>query len=78
MAYNRKNMLLRIIEIQNEVKKHKALGVPQTVIWREHIWPRWKISYSCYNYYLTVPAYAELQKIERKERDEPKQYSLFG
>jgi hypothetical protein len=69
MAYNRENILRRIIDVQNIVMEHKKHDTPQTKIYRKYIYPVYRISYSTFNWYLSVPAKAQLEKLlEKKER----------
>jgi hypothetical protein len=75
MAYNKENLLRRIIEIQDIVLEYKKKDVPQRVIYDKHIKNQYYISYSCFNEYLGVPAKTELQKLlskkGAKERNNP-------
>ena len=69
MAYNRENLLRKIIQVQKIVLEHQKKGVPQTEIFRRHIRDRYLVSYSTFNNWIGTPAYAELERLrERKER----------
>lgn len=79
MAYNRENLLRKIIAIQDIVIGYKQKDVPQTTIFEKYIKEQYHISYSCFNEYLAIPAKAQLQKLlaekDRKKETEPE---LFG
>ncbi|HOU67616.1 MAG TPA: hypothetical protein PKW49_03405 [Paludibacteraceae bacterium] len=77
MAYNRENLLKRIIEIQDIVLEWKQKDVPQTVIYRKYIADRYHISYSCFNNYLAVSAKNELKALHRKMEQDNQQLKLF-
>lgn len=65
MAYNRKNYLRRIIEIQNIVLKIKWEDEDiylKNIYW-EHIEPVYKISYRTFNKYLGINAKKELKQL---------------
>lgn len=67
MAYNRKNLLKKVINIQETYNQFKAEGVSTAHVFRKHIEPRWHISYYTFHRYLGIPAKAELKKIEQQE-----------
>ena len=67
MAYNKENLLQRIIEIQDIVLEHKRKFVPQKTIYKMYIKEQFHISYSTFNRYLGVPAKAELKELPEKE-----------
>ncbi|MDR0872187.1 MAG: hypothetical protein LBN27_01800 [Prevotellaceae bacterium] len=73
MAYNRENLLIRIVEIQDIVKEHKKHDTPQKTIWEKHIYPRYYISYSTFNEYMVIPAYAQLKLLRQKKEEQKKQ-----
>jgi hypothetical protein len=64
MAYNRENLLRRIIEIQDVVLESQRKGIPQKRIYDEFIKDRYHISYSCFNKYLGINAKQKLKIIE--------------
>jgi len=76
MAYNKENLLKRIIEAQEIVLEQQRLrkGVPLTCIFRETIRPQFHISYSTFNRWMGVNAKAKLAKIEaeREKRNKMK------
>lgn len=78
MAYNRENLLIRIIEIQNTVLFYKEKGLTQIAIYSRYIADRYHISYSCFNNYLAVPAKTELKELRaRRQKKEQQQPKLF-
>ena len=73
MAYNRKNTLERMIEIQEIVlEMKKKEGVKQKWIYDNVIFPKYKISYSCFNSYLSKNAKKELKILLEKEEEKIK------
>jgi hypothetical protein len=71
MAYDRENLLKKIVEIQDIVLEHKRKFVPQVRIFREYIEKQYHISYSTFNQYLSIPAHAQLKKLQaQKEKQE--------
>ena len=72
MAYNRENLLRRIVEAQDTVLEQQELrrGVPLICIYREHIDKQFHISYSTFNRWMAINAKAKLAKIEElRSRD---------
>lgn len=63
MAYNRLNILERVIEIQNITLEHTKRGATQKWVFENIIRPRFYISWATYNNYLAMPAKAELKKL---------------
>jgi len=70
MAYNRENLLKRIIEVQDIVKEHKKHDTPQIKIYKKHIKDVFHISYSCFNEWIGIPAYAELKQLQAKKQQQ--------
>lgn len=70
MAYNNRNILLRIIEIQNLVLQRKKQGVTQLHVYKTEIYPTYFISYSTFNRYLSYPAKQELKYGKRRPRND--------
>jgi hypothetical protein len=62
MSYSNKNLLLRMVKIQDTVLEHKKRGVPQIHVYRNVIAPEYNISYSTFNRYLSYPAKLELSR----------------
>jgi hypothetical protein len=81
MAYNRENLLKRIIEVQNIVKEQKKHDTPQTKIYRKFIKDKFHISYSTFNEWIGIPAHAQLEKLlaqkEKQKEFEKQQLNLF-
>lgn len=78
MAYNRENLLRRIIEIQEIVLLYKKKDVPQSVIYRKYIAGQFHISYSCFNNYLAIPAKAQLiRMLQQREEQRTAEPTLF-
>ena len=77
MAYNRKNILLRILDIQDiykENSKHHKGGCTDRYIYRELIFPVYRISERTFYEYLSTNAKKELGDLLDAEK---KQLSLF-
>ena len=72
MAYNRENLLRKIIAIHDIVLEHKKKDVPQKTIFEKYVKTQFHISYSCFNEYLAVPAKAQLQQLisDREKKKE--------
>ncbi len=68
MAYNRRNILKRIVDIQNTVLEHTCKGVSQEWVFNNIIAPNYHISRSTFYSYLSVNAKMELRKIEKIEK----------
>ncbi len=64
MAYNKKNYLTRIVEVQELVKTHQKKGASLLWIYTHVIGPQYKISYSTYNNYLGISAKRQLKELE--------------
>jgi len=67
MAYNRRNLFRKIVEIQEITLEHKQRGATQLWIYENIIADRFSISLSTYNRYLSVPAKKELKKYQSKQ-----------
>ncbi len=77
MAYNRRNILQRIIDIQELTMELKDKGVTQEFIFWEHIYPKYRISKTTYYNYLATNAKAEMKKLLEKKKAEKAQLNLF-
>lgn len=68
MAYNRENLLRRIVEAQDDLLEQQRLrrGVPLICLYREYIGPKYYISYSTFNRWMAINAKAKLAKIEKE------------
>lgn len=79
MAYNRKNILYRIADIQAIYKMHSKNhrgGCTDKYIFHTLIYPNYRISRSTFYSYLTVNTVSELKKIEAAEKQQT-QLQLF-
>ena len=68
MAYNRRNLLEKIIEIQNivlELKRKDGDLFLKNIFW-EHIQSKYKICYRTFHTYLDTNARKELRELEEK------------
>lgn len=74
MAYNRRNILRRMVEIQDITLEHTRKGVTQEWVYNNVIYPRFVISRATYYSYLSYPAKMELK---RQEEAETAQLKLF-
>lgn len=70
VAYNRRNLLNKIIEIQNITLELKKLGVTQKRIFKDHIEKRYHISRSTYYEYLGTSAKLQLKKLELNDKQQ--------
>lgn len=77
MAYNNRNTLLRMIEIQNLVLERKSHGVTQLYVYKTEVYPQYLISYATFNRYLSYPAKLELKHGRRKKQEDKRQLSLL-
>ncbi|MEG1998567.1 MAG: hypothetical protein RRY55_01215 [Bacteroidales bacterium] len=77
MAYNRENLLKRVVEIQDIVLEYKLRDVPQRVIYTKYIADRYHISYSCFNRYLALPAKIMLKCLQPAKAEQSQQLKLF-
>ncbi len=63
MAYNKKNLLSKIIEIQEITLRFKKKGLTQKAIFRNEIENQYMISFSTYCKYLATNAKKELKEL---------------
>jgi len=70
MAYNKKNLLIKIIEIQNLVLDAKKRGTTQVWIYRNLVASQYHISESTFNNYLAINAKRELDKLESAKKNQ--------
>ncbi len=72
MAYNRKNKLQLIIDIQRIVKEHCGIGREEgrTQEWayKNIIYPKYRISRRTFYNYIHTPAGVQLERIQREEK----------
>jgi hypothetical protein len=78
MAYNKRNLYKRIIEVQEITLRNNARGIPQTHTYRTEIEPMYHISYSCFCNWLGVPAATLLKQFDEREKqaDYPKLFDF--
>lgn len=76
MAYNKRNLYLKIIEIQDIVLKGQKRGDSQKEIFYNEIEKVYFISMRTFYNYLDINAKAELKKIDDKEKAKKAQLSL--
>lgn len=67
MAYNRRNYLERIIEVQQLVLEEQKNGATLRWIYKNKVRHRYHISYSTFNNYLGTAAAKELKILDQKE-----------
>ncbi len=70
MAYNRINYLERVVVIQELVKKYQNTGSTLIWIYKNIVNPQFRISYSTYNNYLSIPAKKLLKEIKENMKTE--------
>jgi hypothetical protein len=63
MAYNRRNLLNRIIDVQEITLREKEHGSSQVWIYQNIIADRFRISKSTYDRYLAIAAKREIKKL---------------
>ncbi len=71
MSYNRRNILQRMIDIQNIVLAHGERGVTQEWVYENEIYPLYKISRRTFYDYLGTNAKAELKKLTQVAKMQP-------
>ncbi|MDR1456005.1 MAG: hypothetical protein LBJ01_10170 [Tannerella sp.] len=76
MAYNRRNLYLKIIEIQDIVLRGQRRGDSQKEIFYNEIEKVYFISMRTFCAYLDINAKAELKKLEDREREADRQLSI--
>lgn len=76
MAYNRGNLLHRIIDIQEIFLKYQADGVTGEHIYAKYIFPVYKISRKTFYNYLATNAKKQLSDIREAEKKRPKQVEI--
>lgn len=77
MAYTRRYLLKKIVEIQTITLREKKRGVTQVWIYRNLISDVYHISESTFNNYLAINAKRELDALERADLEKRKQLNLF-
>lgn len=70
MAYTRKNLLLRVKEVNETFVEKQKIGLTTEYIYRHFISPLYHISRSTLYDYLAIPYAAQLKEIECKEAEQ--------
>jgi len=79
MAYNRENILTRIVEIQDITLEHTNRGVMKKWVFDNVIFPRYHISYATFNGYMSLSGTrTELSKLKEKRTAREKAKKLQG
>lgn len=68
MAYNKRNLYMKVVEIQNIVLAGQKRGDTQKEIFWKEIEPVFHISVSTFYNYLAMNAKAELEKMNRENK----------
>lgn len=76
MAYNNRNLLNKILEIQAIAEREYSRGVPYTYIFRTLIEKQYHISYSTFNNYLSRNAKKELELLNKEEAERKRQLTF--
>ena len=78
MAFSRKNMLLRVKEVNELYIEKSKIGLSTEFIYRTFIAPRFHISRSTLYEYLAIPYERQLKEIfEREKADKEQNPTLF-
>ena len=73
MSFNRRNLLTRIVTVQELTLEHTRRGVTQEWVYANVVYPRYVISRRTYYNWLGINARGELRRLE----SEPRQMQLF-
>ena len=68
MAYNRKNLLTLMVDIQNLTLEQTGKGVTQEYVYKAIIYPTYRISRRTYYNYLREPAKSDLKKLQHNQQ----------
>jgi len=78
MAYNRRNLLKRLIEIQDITLKHTVQGISQAWVFRNLIRDKYHISRPTFDSYMSINAKKDLRDMDDKnEAEASNQLKLF-
>jgi len=77
MAYNKRNLLLKIIEIQNIVLEGKDHGASQKWTFENKIQKPYFINYSTFCAYMGRNAKKELAELDKRKEEDKQQLKLF-
>ena len=69
MAYNRRNILIKILDVQSLVLQHQKEYKNQRWIFKNIIYPKYHLSIGTYYNYLKTNARKELKELEQKESE---------
>lgn len=64
MAYNRKNFLITVLEVQEVYLKAKKTGATNKWIYENLIYPNWRISARTFSNYLGINARKEIKEFD--------------
>ncbi len=76
MAYTNRNLLNKIVAIQDIVKSNQKKGITMLWTFKYEIKPVHHISYSTFNNYMGRNAKKELESLDRKEAEKKRQLTL--
>lgn len=76
MAFNNRNILQKMIRVQDIVLEQKKHGVTQFFVYENMIRDTYLISYSTFNRWLAYPAKYELKHGKKKKTDDKRQLTL--
>ncbi len=69
MAYNKRNKLERIKQVQDTARKHLLPGVSMIHVFNTYIHPQFKISRGVFFRYMNVPVKEELDKLNNNDNN---------
>lgn len=69
MSYTNRNILVKMVRVQDIVLEHKKRGVTQRFVYENIIKEQFVISYSTFNRWLSYPAKQELRRASKKAPD---------
>lgn len=67
MPYNRKNLLIKILDVQELVMKYQNEGHTQRWIYRNIIYPKYPMSMATYYNYLNTNARKEIKEFDQSD-----------
>lgn len=76
MAFNNRNILLKMIRVQDLVLEQKKHGVTQRFVYENMVRDTYLISYSTFNRWLSYPAKHELKYGKKKNKEDKQQLTL--
>lgn len=69
MGYNKRNLLIKIIEVQNIYVEHSKRGATGKWIFNELIHPKFRISRATFYNYLGTNAKKELKELDANNKE---------